>query len=184
VVEFRGKDCEFDQDPASDEKDPFRWAKIQAGQYVESPWRPGESRQHAPSHMMCLSIYPAEGSEQMNVGWCSFPRFVWGPEKDHAPGWSLVFQRSAYRESEKLLRTFLAKYRLVKMPDRHGSHGRLGGHSAPLHWTPGGGVSIRSGRYLSHRRGYTPSYVNLAGCAGAFGAGGVPVVVGCWTWAA
>ena len=90
VVEFRGKDCEFDRDPASDEKDPFRWAKIQAGQYVESPWRPGESRQHAPSHMMCLSIYPAEGSEQMNVGWCSFPRFVWGPEKDHAPGWSNV----------------------------------------------------------------------------------------------
>jgi hypothetical protein len=29
-----------------------------------------------------------------------------------------------------------------------------------------------------------PELKNLAGCAGAFGAGGVPVVVGCWTWAA
>ena len=160
VVEFRGKDCQFDQDPASDERAPFRWAKIQAGRYVESPWRPGESRQQAPSHMLCLSIYPAEGSEQMNVGWCSFPRFVWGPEKDHAPGWSLVFQRSAYRESEKLLRAFLATYRLVKMPDKR-EHGGLGGHSEPLHWTPGGGVAIRSGRYLSHRRGYAPPCVEL-----------------------
>ena len=26
--------------------------------------------------------------------------------------------------------------------------------------------------------------MNLAGCAGTFGAGGVPVVVVCWTWAA
>ena len=26
--------------------------------------------------------------------------------------------------------------------------------------------------------------VNLAGCAGTFGRGGVPSVVGCWTWAA
>lgn len=161
VVEFRGKDCQFDNDAADDERDPFRWAKIQAGRYVESPWRPGESRQQAPSHMMCLSIYPAEGSEEMNVGWCSFPRFVWGPEKDHAPGWSLVFQRSAYRESERLLRTFLVKYHLVKIPDRNGSHGRLGGRSESLHWTPGGGVSLHSGRYLSHRRGYAPSHVEL-----------------------
>ena len=161
VVEFRGKDCEFDRDPASDEKDPFRWAKIQAGHYVESPWRPGESRQHAPSHMMCLSIYPAEGSEQMNVGWCSFPRFVWGSEKDHAPGWSNVFRGTSYRNSEKLLRGFMKKYRLVKMPDTLARHGRLGGHSESLHSTPGGGVSIRSGRYLSHRRGYAPGYVEL-----------------------
>ena len=63
--------------------------------------------------------------------------------------------------SEKLLRAFLKKYRLVKMPDSRGRHGRLWGHSEPLHYTPGGGVSIRSGRYLSHRRGYGPSYVEL-----------------------
>ena len=161
VVEFRGKDCQFDRDPASDEKDPFRWAKIQAGRDIESPWRPGESRQQAPSHMLCLSIYPAHGSEPMNVGWCSFPRFVWGPEKVHAPGWSNVFRRASYRDSEKLLRAFLKKYRLVKMPDNRGRHGRLWGHSELLHWTPVGGVSIRSGRYRSHRRGYGPSYVEL-----------------------
>ena len=168
VVEFRGKDCDYQTGQQESEtpdeaeaRDPFRWAKIQAGRYVESPWRPGESRHQAPSHMLCLSIYPAEGSEEMNVGWCSFPRFVWKPEKDHAPGWSNVFRSTSHRDSEKLLRAFLKKYRLVKMPDNRGRHGRLWGHSESLHWTPGGGVSIRSGRYLSHRRGYAPGYVEL-----------------------
>jgi len=63
VVEFRGKDCDFqtggqeDETPEeAEDREPFRWAKIQAGRYVSSPWRPGESRQQAPSHMMCLSI--------------------------------------------------------------------------------------------------------------------------------
>ena len=55
----------------------------------------------------------------------------------------------------------MKKYRLVKMPDKQGSYGRLWGHSELLHYTPGGGVSIRSGRYLSHRRGYGPGYVEL-----------------------
>jgi hypothetical protein len=168
VVEFRSKDCDFQTGQRESEtpdeahaRDPFRWAKIQAGRYVESPWRPGESRQQAPSHMLCLSIYPAEGSEEMNVGWCSFPRFVWKPEKDHAPGWCNVFRGTSYRDSEKLLRGFMKTYRLAKMPDNHGSHGRLWGHSEPLYYTPGGGVSIRAGRYLSHRRGYGPGYVEL-----------------------
>ena len=68
VVEFRGKDCDYHANERESEtpdeaeaRDSFRWAKIQAGRYVESPWRPGESRQQAPSHMLCLSIYPAEG---------------------------------------------------------------------------------------------------------------------------
>jgi hypothetical protein len=168
VVEFRGKDCDYqtgqqqgETPDGADARDSFRWAKIQAGRHVESPWRPGESRQQAPSHMMCLSIHPAEGCEEMNVGWCSFPRFVWKREQDHAPGWSNVFHGTSYRNSEKLLRAFLKKYRLLKMPNNRGRHGRLGGHSEPLHYTSGGGVSIRSGRYLSHRRGYGPSYVEL-----------------------
>ena len=158
LVEFRGKDCEFEQDSTSEA--PFRWAKIQAGRYVESPWRPGQSRHQAPAHMLCLSIYPAEGCEEMNVGWCSYPRFVWKPETDHAPGWSLVFNRSAYPASEKLLRAFLKKYRLVKMPDKR-SRSRLRGQSEPLCYLPGAGVSIRPGRYLSHRRGDAPGYVEL-----------------------
>ena len=78
-----------------------------------------------------------------------------------SPGWSNVFGGTSYRPSEKLLRAFLQKYRLVKMPDNCDSHGRMGGHSQLLHYTPGGGVSIRSGRYLSHRRGYGPCYVEL-----------------------
>lgn len=168
VVEFRGAECDYQHGERDDEtsdqaeaRDPFRWMKIQAGRYVESPWRPGESRQQAPSHMMCLSIYPAEGSEEMNVGWCSFPRYVWKPEKDHAPGWSNVFRDASYRSSEKLLRAFLRKYHLVKMSDRQGRHRRLWGHSELLHHTSGGHVSIRSGRYLSHRRGYAPGHVEL-----------------------
>jgi hypothetical protein len=167
VVEFRGKECDYQTGQREHEtpdqaevRDPFRWAKIQAGRYVESPWRPGESRHQAPSHMLCLSIYPAEGCEQMNVGWCSFPRFVWKPEQDHAPGWSNVFHGTSYRESEKLLRAFLKKYRLVKMPDNR-PRSRLWGRSELIHYTPGGGVSIRSGRYLSHRRGYASGYVEL-----------------------
>ena len=81
--------------------------------------------------------------------------------KDATAGWSNVFRGTSYRASEKLLRAFLKKCRLVKMPDKQGSHGRLWGHSELLHHTPGGGVSIRSGHYLSHRRGYGPSYVEL-----------------------
>jgi hypothetical protein len=169
VVEFRGKDCDYqtgereDETPGqADARDPFRWAKIQAGRYVESPWRPGESRQQAPSHMLCLSIYPAEGSEQMNVGWCSFPRFVWKSEEDHAPGWSNVFGRPrSYRDSERILRTFLKEYRLVKMPDERDPRRAAWGHCEALYQTPGGSVSIRSGRYLSHRRGYAPGHVEL-----------------------
>ena len=168
VVEFRGKDCDYQANEREGEtpdeaeaRDPFRWAKIQAGRYVDSPWRPGESRQQAPSHMLCLSIYPAKGCEEMNVGWCCFPRFVWKSEKDHAPGWSNVFRGTSYRNSEKLFRAFMKNYRLVKMPDKQGSYGRLGGHAELLHHTPGGGVSIRSRRYLSHRRGYAPGYVEL-----------------------
>lgn len=168
IAEFRGKECDFqygqrenETPQEADTRDPFRWAKIQAGRHIELPWRPGESRQKSPSHMMCLSIYPAEGSEEMNVGWCSFPRFVWKPEQDHAPGWSNVFRGSSYRAAEKLLRAFLKKYRLAKMPERQGCHGRLGNYQETLHYTPGGEVAIRSGRYLSHRRGYGRGYVEL-----------------------
>jgi hypothetical protein len=110
--------------------------------------------------MLCFSICPAEGAEEMNLGWCSFPRYVWKPEKEHAPGWSNVFRCTSYRDAEKLLRAFLKKYRLTKMPDQR-AQGRLWGRSGPLYRTPGGGVSIRSGRYLSPRRGYGPSYVEL-----------------------
>jgi hypothetical protein len=168
VAEFRGNECDVRNseregetaDEAAD-RDPFRWAKIQAGRYVESPWRPGESRKQAPTHMMLLTIDPAEGSEPMNVGCCTYPRFVWKPERNHLPRWSNLFRGATFRESEKLLRAFLQKYNLAKMQDRQGSYGRHHGHSELLHHTPGGSVSIRSGRYLSHRKGYGPNFVEL-----------------------
>jgi len=49
-------------------------------------------------------------------------------------------------------------------------------------WTAKNGV-LR-GFESGPRRHGPVKMLNLAGCAGAFGAGGVPVVVGCWTWAA
>jgi hypothetical protein len=158
VAEFRGKECQFDR---SDEQDSFRWAKIQAGRHVHSPWRPGESRHQGPSHMMCLSIHPAEGSEEMNVGSCSFPRFTWKPEKDHAPGWSVALHpRGGYPKSAKLIRAFMGKYRLKKLPEpKPGTRCRLG---ESLYWTDGAEVRLRPGPYLSHRRGYGPSTIDLA----------------------
>ena len=162
IAEFRGQDCQFASVTAiAKTKTPSAGQKTRPGGTSNRPGSRATSRHQTPSHMLCLSIYPAEGSEEMNVGWCSFPRFVWKPEKEHVPSWSNVFGGTSYRESEMLLRAFLKKYRLVKMPDNQDSRGRLRGHSELLHYTPGGGVSIRSGRYLSHRRGYGPSYVEL-----------------------
>jgi hypothetical protein len=76
VVEFRGKDCDYQANEREGEtpdeaeaRDPYRWAKIQAGRYVESPWRPGESQQQAPSHMMCrfaLDFLDALGSASIS----------------------------------------------------------------------------------------------------------------------
>ena len=96
----------------------------------------------------------------MNVGCCSYPRFVWKAEKESLPAWSNVFGGTSYRESEKLLRAFLKKYRLVKMPDKR-SHRQSGGGVESLYRTPGGAVLVRCGRYLSHRRGYAPNYVEV-----------------------
>ena len=93
--------------PESQRPRPIPLGENPSRAHVESPWRPGESRQQAPSQMLCLSIYPAEGSEEMNVGWCSFPRFVWKPEQEHAPGWSNVFRGTSYpRRGESLAGLF------------------------------------------------------------------------------
>jgi len=169
IGEFHGRDCDFEAGQRqvetatdADARDPFRWAKIQASRYVESPWRPGESRRQSPSHMMCLSVYPAEGSEEMNVGWCSFPRFVWKPEKDHLPGWSWALKpNSSYPQSARLIRAFLKKYRLKKLPAPRPRTWQHRGIIEPLHRTPGATVGVRRGPYLSHRRGYSPSTVDL-----------------------
>ena len=173
VVEFRNKDCDWqsgaregEMQEEADARDPFRWAKIQASRSVESPWRPGISRSQSPSHMLFLSIHPAEGCEQMNVGWCSFPRFVWKPEKDDSPcsaGWSQVFRDpSRHRQSEKILRAFMKKYHLVKMSvkqvqDRHGSQ-----CACNMIFQLDGAFVIIWASYRSHRRGYGPGHIELS----------------------
>ena len=52
VVEFRDKDCDWrsgthdgETPEDADARDPYRWAKIQASRYVQSPWRPGLSQE-------------------------------------------------------------------------------------------------------------------------------------------
>lgn len=163
VAEFRGNNCDWQQqqDETPDEadaRDPFRWTKIQASRYVESSWRPGCSRGQSPSHMLCLSIWPAEGCEQMNIGWCSYPRFVWKPDKadcECSAGWSqVVAEPSRHRESMKLLRAFMKRYRLVKMPDRLVQNRRWSQCSREtIHCLDRACVTIWA-TYLSHRRGY------------------------------
>ena len=133
---------------------------------VESPWRPGLSRKQAPSHMLCLSIYPAKGCEEMNVGWCSFPRFVWKPEKDGSPcsaGWSQVFRSPPHhRASEKILRGFMKKYRLVKMPDKQVQDRRWSQCSRETLYCLGGASVMIWAAYRSHRRGYGPGRIELS----------------------
>jgi hypothetical protein len=173
VVEFRGKQCDWQsgeqegQTPDEAEaKDPHRWAKIQASRYVESPWRPGLSCGQSPAHMLLLSIWPAEGCEQMNLGWCSFPRFVWKPDKADSPcaaGWSQVLRSpSHHRESAKVLRGFMKKYRLAKMPDRQVHHHRWSQCSRDTILDLDGASVTIWASYLSHRRGYGPGRIELS----------------------
>ena len=170
VVEFRGKGCDWQSQEREGEtpdnadlRDLFRWVKIQSQREVESPWRPGCSARQSPSHMLCLSIHPVEGCEQMNVGWCCFPRFVWKPDKEDCPGWSQVFRSpQRHRESAKILRAFMKKYRLVKMPDRQVQGHRWSQCSRDsLYYLDGASVAIWA-TYRSHRRGYGTGHIELS----------------------
>jgi len=46
LQEFTGDECRAGEDKA----DPFRWAKIQAGRRLDSPWQPGISHYQPPHH--------------------------------------------------------------------------------------------------------------------------------------
>ena len=155
---FRGKEADFHhvRDAGLEEQDSFFWAKIQAQRSLCNPWKPGSIGSQPPSCMAVFSVLPAEGCEQMNIGICSYPEHVWKAEGDD-PAWSLALTRSSYPESEKLLRTFLRRWKLRKLPRRSNHH--FGPAESLVHYSPMAQASIYKGRYLSHRRGY----------AGAFG---------------
>ena len=161
LAEFRGEECDYDK--VGRRMDDFHWAKIQATRNLESPWEPGCSRMQLPERMLVLSILPADGCEQMNVGMCRYPQYVW-PRRIYAnvkPCWSVVFSRPRhYRESLKVIRGFMRKWKLRRVPAFDGSvYDRFGPPTEFLTPEVPGVISacLCKGRYLSHRRGYSGS---------------------------
>ena len=164
LAEFRGLNADFQhiRDSGQEEKDDFFWAKIQAQRSLLTPWEPGTHGSQSPSHMLVFSVHPAEGCEEMNVGVCSYPRHVWKPGKrnDLAPAWSLVFDEryDSYPESRKVMRAFLRRWKLRRMPDsKHSVSQRFGGADRLGYYHPSGmaNATVQRGRYLSHRKGYS-----------------------------
>ena len=166
LAEFQGKDADFQhvREMGQEEQDEFFWAKIQAGRTVLNPWFPGSQGSQAPNHMMLFSVDPAQGSEQMNVGACWFPRHVWKARRDEneVPAWSLAFGKG-YPESEKVIRAFLRKWNLRKLAASKSGTSRMdrfGGTTKLVHHTANGfgQATIQKGRYLSHRKGYAGNF--------------------------
>ena len=72
LQEFKGDECKLGED----KDEPFRWAKIQAGRRVESPWEHGYIYFQPPHHMIVFAVNVAPGCEPMNLGIRAFPPFV------------------------------------------------------------------------------------------------------------
>jgi hypothetical protein len=159
LVEFRGKQADYHT--GKEKKDEFHWAKIQAERSLVSPWQPGNYWSQPPTGMMVFSVLPAEGCEQMNVGSCSFAQHVWPADKSekHVPAWSLALdKRNHYPESRKVIRAFMKRWKLRRLPkSRFSASERFGGSTALGCFAHNGlaQATVRKGRYLSHRRGYS-----------------------------
>jgi hypothetical protein len=162
LTEFQGPDADFQhvRETGLEKEDRFFWAKIQARRTLVNPWQPGTSGSQAPSRIMVFSVDPADGCEEMNVGICSYPGHVWKASRsgNSAPAWSMVFdKKTRYHESREIMREFMRRWNLKKMPSSRwgsGSTEGLGHHSA--HGLAS--AVIARGRYLSHRRGYSASF--------------------------
>lgn len=162
MAECSGKDADFQavRDAGREEQDTLFWAKIQAQRYLLNPREPGCHSSQPPNHMVLFSVLPADGCEQMNVGVCSYPKHVWKARGDDAgpKAWSLVFDdRNRYPESRKVMRAFMNRWKLRRLPKSKRSVSERFGSSTNLGCFAHEGLaqaSIRRGRYLSHRRGY------------------------------
>ena len=92
LQEFRSDECRAGEDKGS----PFRWAKIQAGRTLDSPWQPGIAHYQPPHHMLVFEVLLAPACEPMNVGICDFPPFLIPKRQPGAdwrlskPAWSLA----------------------------------------------------------------------------------------------
>jgi hypothetical protein len=159
LVEFRGKQANYRA--GREEQDEFHWAKLQAERSLVSPWQPGSFGSQPPTSMIVFSVLPTEGCEQMNIGSCSFPEHLWPAEKSekHVPAWSLALdKRNPYPESERVLRAFMRRWKLRRLPkSRFSASERFGGSTALGCFAHNGlaQATVRKGRYVSHRRGYS-----------------------------
>ena len=166
LVEFRGKEADYQhiRESGREKEDEFFWTKIQAQRHLQNPWEPGSLGRQAPSHMLVFTVDPAEGCEPMNVGICSYPPHVWKTDKDsHEPkAWSLALDKeNAYPDSLKIMRAFMRRWRLKKLvASKTRPWRRFGETEKPAYLAPGGNAeaSIRTGRRLSHRKGYAGSF--------------------------
>jgi len=169
IGEFTGNEANFQwvRENRDEEQDPFFWAKIQAGRSISSPWEPGRSRDQPPHRMICFRVWPGEGCEEANFGICTYKPTKWKANtlkemraSGDRCGWCWVLDKGGKdcdRESYKIFKTFLKKYKLRKMPDAAENRWFSWEHSWMDYW-PIGGARIAKGRYLSHRKGYGPSY--------------------------
>ncbi len=156
--ELKGDECKR----GGDKDGPFRWAKTQAGRRVESPWEHGYIYFQRPHHMIVFSVNVAPGCEPMNLGIRAFPPFVFRKRevesdgKPRKPAWSLaVIEAKNYPDSAKLLKKFGKRWQLHRLPWSN-DYPRS---EEDLHCGEFYRVCVTQGRYMSHRRGYAPSWV-------------------------
>ncbi len=157
LQEFTGDECRAGEDKA----DPFRWAKIQAGRRLDSPWQPGISHYQPPHHMLVFEVILAPACEPMNVGICAFPPFV-VPKRQPGddgrlskPAWSLAV--TDVRENPaaaRNLKKFARRWQLHRLPWSVGYQR----HLKTVLWETFYQVQIVGGRHISHRRGNAPPW--------------------------
>ena len=161
VAEFQGNECDFRwiREQGLEKEDRYFWSKIQAQRHVESPWKPGQSDGQAPNRMFVFNVWPTYGSEEMNIGVCSYPRMEIKPEKELTyMAWSYV-----NKEQAKVLKAFLKRWNLRKLP--HRKNGRWRDNPVrkcyfDIHgWVR---ADIVGGQYQSHRKGYAANFGRVA----------------------
>ncbi len=158
LQEFKGDECRAGEDKGS----PFRWAKIQSGRTLDSPWQPGISHYQPPHYMLVFEVILAPACEPMNVGICDFPPFTISKRQPGAdgrlskPAWSLaVTDARENSTAARNLKKFARRWRLHRLSWSVGYQR----HLKTLLWETFYQVNIVEGRHISHRRGSAPAWV-------------------------
>ncbi len=160
LQEFTGAECRAGEDKAA----LFRWAKIQAGRTLDSPWQPGISHYQPPHHLLVFEVLLAPACEPMNLGICDFPPFVIPKRQVGAdgrlskPAWSLaVTDARENPAAARNLKKFARRWRLRRLPWSVGYQRTL----KTLAWEPFYRACIVEGRHISHRRGNTSPWAMI-----------------------